>query len=197
VARLSEALVKQVTGGDTIPVRHLNREYFDLEPQFKLTLSGNYRPRIEGSDEGIWRRVLLVPWLVMVEKEKRDKNLPQKLAAEASGILNRLLDGLRDWAERGLIAPDEVTKATEDYRRDSDPLGRFLAACVVRAPGERVQASTMHELFVAWARANGASEWSAKGLANALKERVAQPQAHSLGAGLPGCRRQAAAGQEG
>jgi putative DNA primase/helicase len=175
-AKLSEALIKLITGGDVMPVRHLNREYFDLHPQFKLVMSGNYRPRIEGADEGIWRRVTLVPWTVTVPEEKRDRALLDKLKGEAAGILNRLLDGLRDWLDHGLLAPEEVVKATAEYRRDSDPLGRFLEACVAAAPGERVQASEMHALFIAWARASSASEWSPKGLAGALKERGFESQ---------------------
>jgi putative DNA primase/helicase len=134
-------------------------------------MSGNYRPKIEGADEGIWRRMVLVPWLVMVPEEMRDKRLGQKLKIEASGILNRLLDGLRDWLDRGLVAPQDVAAATAEYRKDSDPLGRFLDACVVADAGGRVQASVMHELYVAWAKSNSASEWTAKGLASALKER--------------------------
>lgn len=168
-AKLAESLIKLVTGGEPIQARHLNRDYFKFRPSFKLTMSGNYRPSINGTDEGIWRRVALVPWSVTVAKP--DATLLSKLAAESSGILNRLLDGLRDYLEGGLCLPEEVSVATADYREDSDPLGRFLASCVAIEQGSRVQSSAMHRLFIAWARGNGASEWSPKGLALALKER--------------------------
>jgi putative DNA primase/helicase len=172
-AKLAEALIKAVTGGDTIDARHLNREFFSFVPQFKLTMFGNYKPQIVGTDDGIWERLALVPWLVKVPKESRDKALAEKLRAEGSGVLNRLLDGLRDWLEHGLVVPAEVAAATQKYREDSDPLGRFLAACVRHAPGRRVQSSEMHKLFVAWARASGATakEWTATGLGRALGER--------------------------
>lgn len=170
-AKLAEALIKLATGGEPIQARHLNRDYFKFYPQFKLTISGNYRPNIGGSDEGIWRRVVLVPWGVIVPEEKRDKNLGEKLRREASGIFNRLLDGLRDWLDRGLIVPDEVAAATAEYRRDSDPLGRFLEACVAPAPGERVQSSELHKLFNAWGKCNGNPEWSNKGFTSAMTER--------------------------
>lgn len=168
-AKLAEALIKLVTGGEPIQARHLNRDYFKFKPGFKLTMSGNYRPSISGTDEGIWRRVVLVPWSITVQKP--DATLPSKLEAEASGILNRLLDGLRDYLDGGLAVPDVVSTATADYRDDSDPLGRFLATCVVAEIGSRVQSSVMHRVFSAWARGSGASEWSPKGLAMALKER--------------------------
>jgi putative DNA primase/helicase len=101
-SRLAEAMIKLVTGGEPIQARHLNRDFFKFYPQFKLTISGNYRPGISGADEGIWRRLRLVPFGVFIPKEERDIHLSEKLRAEASGILNRLLDGLRLWCDKGL-----------------------------------------------------------------------------------------------
>jgi putative DNA primase/helicase len=170
-AKLAEALIKLVTGGDAMQARHLNRDFFELRPQFKLTISGNYRPQIRGADEGIWRRVVLLPWSVTVEESKRDPQLLKKLATEKPGILNRLLDGLRDWLDNGLTLPDAAITATAAYRSDSDPLGRFLAACVAEITGKRTQSSALYFVYVAWARANGAHEWSANGFSQAMTER--------------------------
>jgi putative DNA primase/helicase len=170
-AQLDEALIKLATGGEPIIARHLNRDYFKFYPQFKLTISGNNRPNIKGADDGIWRRMILVPWLYTVPAEKRDPRLVEKLKAEGSGILNRLLDGLCDWLEHGLMLPEDIDRATKEYRRDSDPLGRFLDACVVVAPGERVQSSELHKIFNAWGKVNGATEWSNKGFTAAMTER--------------------------
>jgi putative DNA primase/helicase len=170
-SKLAEALIKLVTGGDAMQVRHLNRDFFELRPQFKLTISGNHRPQIRGADEGIWRRVILLPWSVTVEESKRDLHLVEKLVAEKSGILNRLLDGLRDWLDHRLMLPDAAVTATAAYRTDSDPLGRFLSACVVANPGKRVQSSALYAVFVAWARANGEKEWALNGFSQAMTER--------------------------
>ena len=168
-SKLAEGFIKLVTGGEPIQARHLNRDYFKFRPAFKLTMSGNYRPQISGTDEGIWRRVLLVPWRVTVAKP--EAHLIETLKGEASGILNRLLDGLRDYLDRGLVLPFDVVAATQDYRDDSDPLGRFLAAAVERVEGSRIASSRMHAVFIAWAKAMGEREWSPKGLSMALKER--------------------------
>jgi putative DNA primase/helicase len=170
-AKLAEALIKLVTGGEPILARHLNRDYFRFYPQFKLTISGNYRPEIRGSDEGIWRRVQLVPWTVTIAKEKIDPDLGSKLQGEASGILNWLLDGLCDWLDNRLTVPADVTEATDSYRAESDPLGRFLAVCTERAEGLRVQSSVLHRLFLAWAKANCEREWSAQGFGRAMREK--------------------------
>lgn len=171
-AKLAEALIKLATGGEPLNVRHLNREFFELLPAFKLTMSGNYKPTIIGTDEGIWRRVKLVPWTVEIPEAQRIKDFDRlKLFPEAAGIFNRLLAGLCDWLEHGLIEPAQVHQATAEYRTDSDPLGRFLAACTVLSPGDREQSSALHKLFVAWARANGEKEWTATGFGRAMRER--------------------------
>lgn len=170
-SKLAEAMVKLVTGGEPIQARHLNRDFFKFYPQFKLTMSGNFRPTISGADEGIWRRVRLVPFNVTIPKEERDSLLSDKLRAEASGILNRLLDGLRHWCDKGLIEPEEVTQATAAYREDSDPLGRFLTTCLIASPGSREQSRVLFSLYEAWCKSSGEKAWSARGLSLAMKER--------------------------
>jgi putative DNA primase/helicase len=174
--KISEGVVKLVTGGDQVPCRELNMPFFMLHPQFKLTMSGNYKPVIAGGEEthGIWRRYTLMPWSVTIDESKIDKELPTKLRAEASGILNRLLDGLRDWNDNGLVTPAAVHDATEANRVDSDPLGRFQASCLVPDAGGREQSSKVFEVYLAWCRANGEREWSARGFAQAMTERGMQ-----------------------
>ncbi|MBR0855650.1 phage/plasmid primase, P4 family [Bradyrhizobium liaoningense] len=170
-AKLAEALVKLVTGGEPIQARHLNRDFFKFYPQFKLTMSGNYRPTISGTDEGIWRRVRLVPFSVTILKEERDIHLGDKLRAEAAGVLNWLLDGLRIWLDKGLQEPDDVVQATAEYRAASDPLGRFLGACVADSLGDRVQSSVLHQVYEAWCKASGENAWKNRGLSLAMQER--------------------------
>ncbi|MBN9007260.1 MAG: hypothetical protein J0H40_17820 [Rhizobiales bacterium] len=170
-SRLAEAMVKLVTGGEPIQARHLNRDFFKFYPQFKLTISGNYRPTISGSDEGIWRRLRLVPFNVFIPKEERDIHLADKLRAEASGILNRLLDGLRAWCDKGLSEPEDVASATAEYRSASDPMGRFLSLCLEASDGGRVQSSVLYEVFDAWCKSSGEKSWSNRGFSMAMEER--------------------------
>lgn len=172
-AKLAEALIKLATGGEPMQVRHLNRDFFKLVPEFKLSMSGNHKPIIRGTDEGIWRRVRLVPWAVTIPKETIIKDFDRvKLYPEAAGVLNRLLAGMLDWLENGIVEPKGVLEATAEYRSDSDPLGRFLAVCTLPATDqERVQSSELHRLFVAWCKANGEREWTATGFGRAMGER--------------------------
>ena len=125
-AKLAEASIKMFTGGEPISARRVYKGQFEFLPTFKLTISGNYRPQITGTDDGIWRRLMLVPWAVQIPKDEIDLKLSSKLRAEKSGILNWMLDGLRDYLDHGLVLPSEVINATQVYREDSDPLGQFF-----------------------------------------------------------------------
>lgn len=171
--KLNEGLIKDLTGGDEVQVRELHCAYFALKPEFKLTIAGNHKPNIAGGekDSGMWRRVVLVPWAVTITKAQQDPHLVDKLKAEGSGILNRWLVGLTRWLDRGLVLPDQVAKATEQFRVDSDPLGRFLDECCRRGENCEAQASAAYAVFQAWCKASGEREWTQTGFGNALRDR--------------------------
>ncbi|WP_439399046.1 phage/plasmid primase, P4 family [Bradyrhizobium sp. PMVTL-01] len=170
-ARLAEALIKLVTGGEPMDARHLQGDMFTFLPEFKLTIQGNYKPVLSGTDEGIKSRLLLVPFSVTIPKEERDIKLVDKLKAEASGILNWMLDGLRSWLDNGLTEPQEVTEATAKYFATSDVLGRFLEHCTVREAGSRVQSSVLYQVYEAWCKSSGETPWKNRGFSLALDER--------------------------
>jgi putative DNA primase/helicase len=129
--KLKEGFIKAITGGEEILVRRMQQEFVEVTPEFKLTISGNHKPEIRGTDKGIWRRVLLVPFLVSIPDEDVDALLPQKLWAERVGILNWLLEGLGKWLESGLMVPQEILDATEEYREESDPMLVFVNTCCI------------------------------------------------------------------
>lgn len=166
-ASLNEGLVKMVTGEDPVSARLLNKGFFTFMPEFKLTISGNNKPKIKDKSDGIWRRMQLVPWNVQIPKEERDKGLKDRLIAEAEGIFAQLVGGVLDWLQHGLIEPDEVRMATAKYRGDEDDLGRFLQQCC-EVGGDpkvvRVRSSELHALYIAWAKEAGASEIGTKRL---------------------------------
>lgn len=170
-AKLAEALIKTATGDEHLKVRFLNKDFFPLRVQFHLTMFGNTKPSIAGTDDGIWRRVLLVPWLVQVPAAERDRELLGKLKREGPGILNRLLDGIRDFLDNGLVLPEAIVAATDAFRAESDPLGRFVAACLVAREGSRIQSSSLYRLYQAWCVANSEKAWTATGFSRALAER--------------------------
>jgi putative DNA primase/helicase len=172
---LNEGLIKQVTGGDPVDARHLNKGFFTFMPQFKMTISGNHRPKVKDTSDGIWRRMQLVPWDVQIPKEEVDADLGRRMREkEASGILNRLIEGLIDWKANKLIEPEQVRLATGAYRDASDDVGRFLRdMCEVGGDARKVRcgAKDLHDFYTAWAEQAGAAPYNAKALKNVLTDK--------------------------
>ncbi|MGR3495415.1 DNA primase family protein [Citreimonas sp.] len=159
--RLQEGLIKELTGGEPILVRQLHADFIEVHPFFKLTMSGNHKPDIRGTDDGIWRRVLLVPFDVQIPESERDEKLGEKLFAERAGILNWLVEGLLSYLEGGLQEPQQVLDATLGYRADSDPIGSFLAdTCLVTGdPGDFLLARDIIQGFNFWLDMRGEGMW--------------------------------------
>ena len=169
--RMSEAVVKQLTGGDTVSARFLYSESFEFVPQFKLWLATNHKPKIVGADDGIWRRIRLIPFTVQIPKERQDKDLPKKLKAEAAGILNWALEGLRQWREIGLAEPDTVMDATSEYRADQDVLQHFIDALCTTGTGKRTKGSALYAAYKLWAETAGEFVMSDRDFGNAMSDR--------------------------
>lgn len=154
--KLNEGRIKDLSGGDTVAARYLHREYFEFVPQLKLVLTGNHKPEITGTDDGIWRRMLLVPFVVQIPVKDRDPRLLEKLKDESAGILNWALAGYRRWSEIGLAPPSEVRAAVQEYRADMDVLAQFLdECCEVGNPQYEVKSTPLLERFNEWSRRCG------------------------------------------
>ncbi|GAA0547901.1 putative DNA primase/helicase [Rhizomicrobium palustre] len=126
--RLDESKVKEITGGDSMTVRHLNQGFFEFTPTFKAIIATNHRPTIRGTDHGIWSRINLIPFTVQIPEDEIDRDLERKLAEEREGILQWMLTGAEDWFSGGLRPPEKAIAAVEAYRADEDPVGEFLKA---------------------------------------------------------------------
>lgn len=160
-AMLDEGLVKQMTGGNTITARFQYGKEFEFRPEFKLVMATNHKPRIRGTDTGIWRRIRLIPFTQHIPPEKQDMLLPQKLERELPGILNWAVEGLRLWLQNsqggrrhGLPPCAAVENATAEYRLEQDRLQTFLDECVEPAPGQTLQAGALFHVYDGWCREN-------------------------------------------
>ncbi|MCU4879350.1 phage/plasmid primase, P4 family [Bacillus cereus] len=152
--QLSEALVKQITGGEKMSARFLRQEYFEFTPEFKVFFTTNHKPIVKGSDEGIWRRIMLIPFTVTIPKDKIDYDLPDKLAKEMPGVLRWAVEGCMKWQSEGLRAPEAVKAATAEYREDMDILGPFIDEnCAVYSTA-RVEAKLLYENYTKWCYQN-------------------------------------------
>lgn len=154
---LQEDLVKKLTGGEAFPVRGLYQGYFEFQNFATPHMSGNGFPTIDGTDNGIWRRMLVVHWDQTVPPEERrdfEEFVGEFVREEGPGILAWLVEGALDFLRHGLFVAESVRVATADYREEMDPIGMFTGACVQQVPGGRVQARDMYEAYVSWSYAN-------------------------------------------
>lgn len=174
--RLREAEIKAMTSGEPFLVRALHSDFIEFKPLFKLTISGNHKPEIRGTDDGIWRRVMLVPFSVMIpESERRDfEEYVGALLKEGPGILNWLVAGLKDYLQNGLQIPAAIADATKSYREESDPMQVFLDQCC-EVTGSEADFSTARELvdaFQFWIEESGQSRWRDRTVTMRLKDKA-------------------------
>lgn len=169
-AALAEGFLKSITGGETITARFLFREHFEFQPQFKLWISTNVRPKVRGTDNGIWRRIRLIPFRVTFPEERQDQQLLQTLRGEATGILAWIIRAAVDWYERGLPLCDSVRAATQEYRSEQDIFGQFLAdRCSIGAgPIYEVKAADLYRAYLGWAADNGEKPWTHRAVSRHL-----------------------------
>ncbi|PEQ33389.1 DNA primase [Bacillus cereus] len=152
--KLADSFVKQITGGEPVLARFLRQEFFEFIPEFKVFFTTNHKPIIGGLDEGIWRRVKLIPFNLSLPAHKRDKRLSEKLSLEMPGILNWAIEGCMKWQQDGLKEPKVVAEATGKYKDDMDILAPFLdEVCYVderENESVMIEAKELYNVYERW-----------------------------------------------
>lgn len=151
--RWNEARLKRLSGGDPITARLINRDPFEFQPTHKLIILANAKPGLRTVDEAIRRRIHLIEFSQTIPPEERDPTLPEKLKAEAGGILTWALVGCLDWQDGGLRPPQSVLDATERYLDQQDAVAEWMRDCC-RAIGEE-SLKMLHGSYREWCKANG------------------------------------------
>lgn len=162
--RWDEQRIKALTGGDAVKARFMRQDFFTYTPQYKLLFAGNHQPEIRNLDDGIRRRVHLIPFTRTPRNV--DRELFTKLKAEWPGILNWMLVGCAEWQLRGLEQPPAVREATEAYFAQEDPVAQWL---LERCETDGAEATA--ELFrdwEEWANARGEYVGSMKRLSQLI-----------------------------
>jgi putative DNA primase/helicase len=151
----NEARIKQLTGGDPIPARFMRGDFFEFKPQFKLMISGNHKPALRNIDEGIRRRLHLIPFTVTIPADQRDPALPDKLRDEWPGILQWAIDGTLEWRRTGLNAPAAVISATNAYLDAEDDTASWIGECCIEDRAIEASSSDLYASWKAWAERTG------------------------------------------
>jgi putative DNA primase/helicase len=154
---LSAALVKTLTGNDSITAHYLHENSFEYRPQFKLFINTNHLPSVTDATLFSSGRVKIIPFERHFRESERDDGLKNELASQEnlSGVLNWCLEGLRMIVKDGFREPDAVRDATDEYRNNNDKLGRFLAEEMEADPTAEIRTADAYIRYKTWCIANG------------------------------------------
>jgi putative DNA primase/helicase len=169
--RLNASRLKALSGRDTMTARHLYRPYFNFRPQGKLWLRTNYKPRVTDHSVAMWERLRLIPFRAYFPPERRDKELPEKLLAEAPGILAWLVKGAQAWLKTGLQEPAAVAEATAAYRSEQDIVGQWLEERTEADSQSITPFKALYDDYRSWCEEAGDLPLGPRRFAAALEER--------------------------
>ncbi|HEY5331646.1 MAG TPA: phage/plasmid primase, P4 family [Acidobacteriaceae bacterium] len=150
--QMNEARVKFITSQDMISARSLYGHLFDFYPTHKTFLTTNHKPIVRGTDEGIWRRVQLIPFTACIDSSKVEKDFRERrLMPELPGILNFALVGLAAYLKDGLNPAAAIVASTQEYRSEMDVVGQWLSEHCVSEPKASVATADAYANYELWA----------------------------------------------
>lgn len=152
--RFDEGLIKQMTGGDRITARFLYEDEFEFTPQFKIWMATNHKPFIRGTDDGIWRRMAIVPFAVQIPENKVDRKLAHKLRREINAILHWAVEGYLMWQKDGLQEPQIIKNQRQDYRAEMDVVEGFIEECCDLKGNASTKGAVIFQAYKDWAFTN-------------------------------------------
>jgi putative DNA primase/helicase len=187
--RWSETKIKTLTGGDKISARLMRQDFFEFRPQFTLWIHGNHKPGLRAVDKAITRRLRLLPFTTTIEDDARDNELSAKLQQEWPGILAWMIQGCLIWQREGLVAPQVVSAATDEYLASEDVVERFVEERCVKDPQAWTGTTDLYNAWKSWAEDNGEFTGSMKRFARMLEGKGYRQMRRSYGRGFVGLKR--------
>ena len=158
---LEDDLIKSLVGGDPMNVRMIRQEPFILNPVCKLWLSANNLPIVTDTSEGLWRRIMAIPFHQKFynrreQKDNRILDLKERLERELPGIFNWALVGLQRLLERGKfqLAP-QIRKLTDDYRHESNQVEMWLDEECYAIDNQSTAVNSLYANYTNWSQTNG------------------------------------------
>jgi putative DNA primase/helicase len=158
--RFAEATMKRLVGGDQIEANFMHKNPITFDPTHTLVMLTNHLPQVSGDDPAVWRRILVVPFDVVIPEDERDGELPGRLKAAKDAVLSWAYAGWVQYQEMGLCPPEAVKAKTLEYQAKSDVLARFLDERTLVTPLGTIKARDLYAAWTSWCHASGESAGS-------------------------------------
>lgn len=156
--RLSVATLKQLASTDRLVIEEKFKQPETVKQTHTLVLFTNHLPRVGSTDNGTWRRLIVVPFNATIPAGTGIQNYADVLVKEAGGaILTWAIEGAVNFVRNGfrLDIPEVVEEATEAYRAREDWLTNFINERCVREPNARAKTGELYTAYKEWAESNG------------------------------------------
>ena len=165
------ALVKRMTGNDTLNARFLHENSFDFRPNFKIFINTNYKPSVSDMTLFYSNRLKLIPFKRHFEEHEQDKGLKAFFAApeSQSAIFNWCYEGYKLFRKQGLDDPTAVSDATREYQEESDRIGQFVDAWLEEGEAFEVRTSAAYKLYGEWCDKYGYRKENSTNFNNAIQ----------------------------
>ncbi|MDP2262660.1 MAG: phage/plasmid primase, P4 family [Hydrogenophaga sp.] len=156
---LREGAVKSMTGGDAVTARGLYaKASVEITPTWVVWMPTNHKPIIKGSDNGIWRRMGLLPFERNFDTDTeivKDGNRRENVMRESEGILALMVRWGLVYRKTGLNPPAKIKNARDSYRNQMDLLSEWLDECCDTGPGLTEQSSALWQSWEQFAKNRG------------------------------------------
>ena len=165
------ALVKRMTGNDTLNARFLHENSFDFKPNFKIFINTNYKPMVSDMTLFYSNRLKIIPFKRHFEEHEQDKGLKAYFAEDTnlSAIFNWCYEGYRRFCDEGLSDPDAVVLANKEYQEESDRIGQFVQAWLEAGEAYEVRTSAAYQLYGTWCDKYGYRKENSTNFKNAIQ----------------------------
>ena len=155
---LSTAMVKQICSTDPILGEPKYKAPFHFIPSHTTVLYTNHLPNVRSIDNGIWRRLIVVPFNTKIKSDADIKNYTDYLVKNAGPyILSWIIEGARKayQSDFSFPMPRVVEAATEEYREQSDWIGDFIDACCIVGSGFHTGSGMLYDEYKEYCQKNG------------------------------------------
>lgn len=128
-ARLNDSTVKQLCSTDDVFAEKKYKDPFSFTPCHTLVLYTNHLPRVSASDDGIWRRLIVIPFYAKITGNSDIKNYGEYLYDNAGdSILAWVIEGAMKVIalDYQIPVPACVKQAIDEYRSQNDWFGHFI-----------------------------------------------------------------------